>query len=363
LSAIDHFTGERYLPGVSGQIAYEHCHRYAFARRFVVGARVLDAACGEGYGSALLADVAASVVGIDVEAQVDADASVRYAAKHRNLSFERASVTDLPLDDACIDAIVSFETIEHIGADDQRLMLAEFARVLVPGGRLILSSPNRPEYSDARGYVNPFHVKELDREELSELLAAHFPACDWFCQRRYLGSAIWRETGGDVVEALSGSAEAVRPARVPTALYFVVVAARMRAAPDDAAALSLYADGDDAEWARIDGEAREALRLDALLRERDRELREQASYANELRAIVEQHDQVLAKRDAAAARLRDRIAETEDAIAQAAAARDGLFRQIDALERIIGYRESVHWWLWLPVLRLRRLWHRLRGTT
>ena len=59
-SAAAEFTGERFMPGCSGEIAYEHWHRYAFARRFVGGKRVLDAACGEGYGSALLSTVASS---------------------------------------------------------------------------------------------------------------------------------------------------------------------------------------------------------------------------------------------------------------------------------------------------------------
>ena len=129
MNANEHFTGERFLPGVAGEIAYEHCHRYAFARRFVRGARVLDAACGEGYGTALLADVAASVVGIDIEPQVVADATRRYASSRANVRFAAASVTRLPLADASVDAIVSFETIEHVGADDQRARLAEFARV------------------------------------------------------------------------------------------------------------------------------------------------------------------------------------------------------------------------------------------
>src|SRR5205823_1593386 len=61
------FNGERYVPGVAGEIAYEHWHRYAFARQFVPGRRVLDAACGEGYGTALLAAAAAAAIGVDVD--------------------------------------------------------------------------------------------------------------------------------------------------------------------------------------------------------------------------------------------------------------------------------------------------------
>jgi len=360
LNASEHFTGERFLPGVAGEIAYEHCHRYAFARRFVTGARVLDAACGEGYGAALLAGVAASVVGVDIEPKVVAAATQRYAA-YGNVRFETSSVTKLPLDDASVDAIVSFETIEHIGADEQRAMLAEFARVLAPRGRVILSSPNRVEYSDARGYANPFHVKELDRAELASLLDAYFPQAQWFCQRRYLGSAIWRETPGDTFEAIAGSPASVERAQTPPGMYFVVVAARTQDAIGDAPALSLYADLDDSEWRRVDFEAREVLRLDALARERDDALRAQMQYAAELKAMVEYRDGVIATREREANELRHRQAELDDALAQAAAERDRLNGHIAGQERLIAYRESVHWWCTLPLVRARRFWQRVRS--
>ena len=363
MNANEHFTGERFLPGVAGEIAYEHCHRYAFARRFVRGARVLDAACGEGYGTALLADVAASVVGIDIEPQVVADATRRYVSSRANVRFAAASVTRLPLADASVDAIVSFETIEHVGADDQRAMLAEFARVLAPHGRLVLSSPNRIEYSEARSYANPFHVKELDRAELARLLDAHFPVSQWFCQRRYLGSAIWRESPGTTFEALSGSPASVGAARPPAAMYFVVVAARSARDLPEAPALSLYADGDDAEWTRIDGEAREVLRLDALLRERDAELVRQVDYARELKAMVDARDEAIAARDAAASQWQARLGELDAALGKNLRERAQLLRQIEAQERIIGYRESARWWCRLPVLRARRLWHALWRST
>src|SRR5512132_2950714 len=92
LTTIPEFTGERFLPSCSGEIAYEHWHRYAFARRFVAGKRVLDAACGEGYGSALLAQSAASIVGVDIHAGVIGAAREAYAQR-ANIRFETASVT------------------------------------------------------------------------------------------------------------------------------------------------------------------------------------------------------------------------------------------------------------------------------
>ena len=74
---------ERYVPGDAGEIWYEHWHRYAFARRLAAGRRVLDAACGEGYGSAMLSEVAADVVGVDLDEAAVVHARSRYAALPR----------------------------------------------------------------------------------------------------------------------------------------------------------------------------------------------------------------------------------------------------------------------------------------
>ncbi|HET7780116.1 MAG TPA: class I SAM-dependent methyltransferase, partial [Rudaea sp.] len=119
------FTGERFTPECVREIWYEHWHRYVFARAFTQGRRVLDAACGEGYGSALLARFADHVVGVDSDAASIRHATQRYA--RANLAYVRASVTDLPLADASVDLVVSFETVEHLEA--QAAMLAEFRRV------------------------------------------------------------------------------------------------------------------------------------------------------------------------------------------------------------------------------------------
>src|SRR5438105_2884119 len=105
------FTGERFVPGTEGEIAFEHWHRYFFARRFVAGRRVLDVACGEGYGSALLSEVAADVVGVDIDPASVSHAASKYATRP-NLRFVEGTVTALPLPPSCGDAIVSFETIE-----------------------------------------------------------------------------------------------------------------------------------------------------------------------------------------------------------------------------------------------------------
>jgi SAM-dependent methyltransferase len=240
------FTGERFLPGTPGEIWIEHWHRYHFAARWAAGKRVLDVACGEGYGSALLARNAARVTGIDVSETAIAHARRTYAGA-ANVEFIRASCDRLPLADASVDLAVSFETLEHICA--QSAFLDELARVLARDGVLILSCPNKREYSDLRGHVNAFHVKELYRDELAALLGARFPECDWYGQRPTFYSLIAPERParpeGQVVE-VDERDPSESGAALSRPLYFLVAGSRERAALDAVApAVSVLADRGD----------------------------------------------------------------------------------------------------------------------
>src|SRR4051812_28517968 len=96
------FTGERFVPGIVGEIAHEHWHRYAFARRFVSGRRVLDVACGEGYGTALLATGASEVIGVDIDESAIAHANQCYQGRG-NVRFLPGSAAKLPLPDGSVD--------------------------------------------------------------------------------------------------------------------------------------------------------------------------------------------------------------------------------------------------------------------
>ena len=138
------FTGERFTPECVREINYEHLHRYAFALELVRGKRVLDAACGEGYGSALLAGAASSVSAVDISEQAVQHARGRYQAS--NLDFHASDCRDLPFASDEFDCIVSFETLEHL--QDHDGLMQEFRRVLKPGGFLLLSSPDKAVYTD-----------------------------------------------------------------------------------------------------------------------------------------------------------------------------------------------------------------------
>jgi len=161
------FTGERFTPECEREIWYEHYHRYALAARWCANRRILDAACGEGYGSSMLARTATSVEGVDISPEAISHANQRYGHQ-QNVNFQLADCTKLPFGDDEFDCVVSFETLEHLAEHDR--LLAEFRRVLKADGCLILSSPDKASYSDAQNNVNEYHVKELYRDELEELM-------------------------------------------------------------------------------------------------------------------------------------------------------------------------------------------------
>lgn len=165
------FTGERVILGQGdADLLNEHRARYWFARRYASGKTVLDAACGTGYGSALLAETAQSVVGVDI-----APDAVEYARQHfgsPNAQYARADCLALPFPSGRFDLIVAFEIIEHL--ENPEAFLGELRRVLHPSGLLILSTPNRLYYTDDRGEINPFHQREFSYPEFEEILRPLF---------------------------------------------------------------------------------------------------------------------------------------------------------------------------------------------
>lgn len=225
------FTGERYVPTEAGEIRHEHLHRYAWCARIVEGKDVLDIACGEGYGSAMLARHAQSVVGVDI-----ADSAIRHASMAyrdiRGLEFRRGDAAQIPLDDDSVDVVVSFETIEH--HDRHREMLSEIRRILRPDGVLIISSPNRTVYSELAGHHNEFHVKELDFGEFDAVLKEQFDDVSYFGQRLAVGSSIFTLQGiatAQTVDALTdtGSEVVERAASLADPVYFIAVAGALTA--------------------------------------------------------------------------------------------------------------------------------------
>ena len=178
--------GERLIPEFEGQIVHEHLHRYAVARQYTTGKDVLDIACGEGYGSNLLSKDSKSVTGVDIAENAIAHARAKY--RHKNLKFVVGSCTSIPLPSNSIDVAISFETLEHF--TEHEIFIRELKRVLRPDGLLIISSPDKRNYSDVPNHQNPFHLRELYHEEFKELIRDNFKETTFAKQEYNPGSII-----------------------------------------------------------------------------------------------------------------------------------------------------------------------------
>ena len=165
----------------------EHWNRYLSVLEFCRGKDVLDAACGTGYGSSLLAREARSVIGLDISNDVIQKASVEYP--RTNLKFRVGNVTEMPLPESSIDVVLSFETIEHIPFESQRAFLKEVKRVLRPNGFFIVSTPCH-EKSTENVHGNPFHLGEMELPVFKKILSQEFPCVEIYTQRIALSSSI-----------------------------------------------------------------------------------------------------------------------------------------------------------------------------
>lgn len=153
---------------------------YQFAMEFCENKTVLDAACGLGYGSYLLAQSAKKVTGIEIIAS-NIDFS-RQNYKKENLDYFVADATVMDFSDGQFDAIVSIETFEHIPPEKALQFLEEFRRVLKPGGTLVISTPNHDVYSQISR--TPDHVNELNVDDFAALLCQVFDHCEPYYQRK-----------------------------------------------------------------------------------------------------------------------------------------------------------------------------------
>ena len=261
-------TGERYLPDMRGQISYEHRHRYLVARTMATGKRVLDIASGEGYGADLLAEVADSVIGIDIDPAATEHSRKTY--RNPRLNFTTGSCAHIPLPDNSVEVVTSFETIEH--HSDHIEMVGELRRVMTEDGLLVISSPNKLVYSDIPQYSNPFHVKELYLCEFFDLLRSQFANVVLFGQR-IAGFSVMHDLSSNDDEQIdwvtSSLDESLKGATIqlPDPMYFIAFCSNAVLPKLHA---SLFADLDDdlIERMRLDSAT---AKEDALLRGRSEE--------------------------------------------------------------------------------------------
>jgi 2-polyprenyl-3-methyl-5-hydroxy-6-metoxy-1,4-benzoquinol methylase len=179
---------ERLVPETDrrSHVIREHVARYNFAAQYVRGKKVLDVACGSGYGAAILKKAGAlAVTGVDISEKAVAFARLHHAAD--GIEFVVGDAERLS-QSGPFDAVVSFETIEHIR--HPKAFLAESIRLLAPGGVLIASTPVRLKGTVEDRPANPYHVREWSVEEFRALLCEHYRHVDIQGQYTFKKSAL-----------------------------------------------------------------------------------------------------------------------------------------------------------------------------
>jgi SAM-dependent methyltransferase len=162
------WTGERILPEDGRYMFRRHLQAYQFSMDYCEKKVILDAGCGEGYGSYILAGRAAGVVGIDISQEAIGHARKKYIRD--NLEYQVMDVSHTGFADETFDAVVSFQVIEHL--DSAGAFLKEVRRVLKNGGMAFISTPNKSLCSGQA--TGKFHTKEWRHDEFVDLLHSYF---------------------------------------------------------------------------------------------------------------------------------------------------------------------------------------------
>jgi SAM-dependent methyltransferase len=301
---------ERFDPkGEAGTlIDAEHRARYRFGAQVVAGKKVLDASCGVGYGLEILSTAgAASVIGVDVSTEAIGEAKARFGEYAEELV--EADLRKLPFEDDSFDAVVSFETIEHV--EEPERALAELDRVLRPDGILVISSPN-PD-----GYVggNEHHVHEFRPAELREAVGGMRKNLAGFRQDAWLGSAIRPIDGGDGKE---DDREVLRTAEEDDEPPYSIVVASDQALPTIHGIVTVGGAFDVRWWS-----------------ERVREANERVREANEREREAFHREMQAGEREQAA---KAQLVDTSESLLQA----NRELAQVPVLEHRLATLEEVH---------------------
>jgi 2-polyprenyl-3-methyl-5-hydroxy-6-metoxy-1,4-benzoquinol methylase len=177
-------TVERVVPDTRSWVlyGYEHLQRYTFIQEFIRNKIILDAACGSGYGSFLLATEgnAKFVVGMDISEE-----AISYCKRYNNsnLSYRLGDCMQLTNLKEKFEVVISFETVEHLS--NPREFFNQVNQILLPGGMFICSTPNKLRLSGA-GNINPFHPSELSYEEFKNTFKLNFSIVKEFHQSETL---------------------------------------------------------------------------------------------------------------------------------------------------------------------------------
>jgi len=277
---------ERFDPELMGGqlLEAEHLARYRWAVGLVRGKRVLDAGCGTGYGSELIAaEGAATVVGVDIDEEAIETAKTGQTAA----TFVVADLRELPTDLGEFDLVVCFEVLEHL--DEPEAALDALARVLARDGILVVSSPNRDVYPPG----NPFHKHEFLPDELAGALAARFGHVRLVRQHDWLAAALFEDGDFERLEALPAAVAKAIGGEPGKELYSVGIAGN--APLPQAPPFVMLTHTADLKWwqellqglrSELDAKSEHVRRLEGWLEQRDAELQEARAATAELQGVI-----------------------------------------------------------------------------
>jgi ubiquinone/menaquinone biosynthesis C-methylase UbiE len=218
------YTGERSFIDQLNEDTIEHLHRYAFAKEFVKNKIVVDIASGEGYGAHILSTDASQVTGIDVSSEAIKHANNKY--KKNNLIYIQGAADTIPLENDSVDIVTSFETLEH--HDKHEEMIQEIIRILKADGILILSTPDKLNYTDIPQNINKFHVKELYEQEFIDLIQGHFEHTHFLKQKMSFSSFITQIEPSVFYEFQGNAQKIVSNQGINSQLYNITVASNVQ---------------------------------------------------------------------------------------------------------------------------------------
>lgn len=273
------YSGERFDPDQANALAhYDHHGRYQFVRRSFSGQRLLDVGCGLGVGAAALSSAFAEVLGIDQSADAVAEARARRATS--TLTFE---TVDEYLGRArpAFDVVTCLEVIEHTTAQRELLELCRSA--VRDEGAVIVSTPNK-RWTTKRKIENPFHIKELERDEFFDLTRSVFPHVAEWSQVLLQGGAVMANVAGEPTSVSLSSPRTGSRLEPDDVTNFVAVCS-MRPRPAAQAV------------AVMDAACSFQLELEGVIASNER--------------LIDERDRLLRAQDAALTKLREELAESE----------------------------------------------------
>jgi 2-polyprenyl-3-methyl-5-hydroxy-6-metoxy-1,4-benzoquinol methylase len=275
---------ERIIPERSNNdlIYAQHLNRYIFASQFCAGKIVADVGCGVGYGARYLSSIGVKkIYAIDKSTEAIDYAKKNFSAPSIDYQVAEAENLSKKIKDKTVDVVVAFELIEHLY--EQEVLLKEISRILKPEGLALISTPNLSNHPAG----NPFHVKELTKDDLCKLLNKHFTKISLFYQGSNLADSIFSINDAQYTSNLNPLHQKclkIVPLDPNDCEYFIAICTNGNTMPDVQSNTVIF-------------NSHELAKYKKLLTEKDRLIQEQYNVVRQKDELIKKQDQFVRERD------------------------------------------------------------------